>query len=309
MSQLTRWLPDAVSRRARFWREFLQHRTAKVHPRPVLIGGSQKSGTTAIGALLAKATGLRYSNDPFWRSLQYDSQGYQLSEILEQRLTLGTFVERHPAYFAAGIVKDPDFAFLYPQLRSLFPDSQYVFIVRDPRQNIRSILNRLRIPGNLDRLGPEAHRMVADKPGWRGVLSGAELGITGGNYISRLAQRWNLGVQGYLDQRPRIHLFRYEDFMADKAGSIRELATALGLTVARDIGADLDRQYQPAGNRSVALDTFFGERNLATIESICASGMAMFGYARNAPAAAPEVAASLLAPADRPSLPRQDRKL
>jgi hypothetical protein len=283
MNQFTRWLPDVVSRRALFWREFVQHRTAKVHPRPVLIGGSQKSGTTAIGALLAKATGVRYSYDPFWRALQYDSQAYQLVEILENRLTLETFIDRHPAYFAAEIVKCPDFAFLYPRLRSRFPDAQYVFIVRDPRQNIRSILNRLRIPGNLERLGPEAHRMVADKPGWRGVLSGAGLGITEGNYVSRLAQRWNLGVQGYLDQRPRIHLVRYEDFMADKTGSIRELATALGLAVVSDIGADLDRQYQPAGNRSVALDTFFGEKNLETIESICAPGMAMFGYARNDP--------------------------
>jgi hypothetical protein len=208
-------------------------------------------------------------------------------------VTLEDFGRRHRAYFAPEIIKDPNFAFSYPELRRRFPDAPRVFIVRDPRQNIRSILNRLGLPGHLDELGDEHNELLARKDGWHAIVEGRGLAITEGNYISRLAQRWSAGVRCYSQQRASVEMVRYEDFLADKPGCIADLAGRVGLPIVADIRKDQDRQYQPRGNRSVSLDAFFGEKNLDLIESICAPEMALVGYTRQQPfassAAAPVI--------------------
>src|SRR5690349_5108287 len=209
MHRLLKELPHPLRRAKRFGRaclRFCQHRTATVFPHPVIIGGSPKSGTTAIAALLAKAVGARYSNDPFWHVMRHDAKGFLLPDILDGRLTVREFVDRYGAYFQAEIVKDPDFVFLYQPLKERFPQSKQVFIVRDPRDNIRSILNRLHIPGDLQELDPRDGYIPAGSLGWQAILEGRGLGISQGNYVARLSQRWSLGVRRYLQARSSIHL-------------------------------------------------------------------------------------------------------
>jgi hypothetical protein len=285
MRDFTKELPQPLRRARRFGRiciRFCQHRAARVYPQPVIIGGSPKSGTTVIAALLAKAVGAEFSNDPFWHVVHHDAKEFLLPDILEGRLTVDEFVHRFGAYFQAGIIKDPDFAFLYPQLKQRFPQSPQVFIVRDPRDNIRSILNRLRIPGDLPELEPEDAFIPPSQKGWRAIVDGRGLGISRGNYISRLAQRWSLGAHVYLNAKLPIHLVRYEDFMADKVGVIEQLADELGLRVVNDISGEVDRQFQPRGNRNTVLEKFFGPENLRIIETTCAKAMSALGYAGRA---------------------------
>jgi hypothetical protein len=283
LRQLLKELPHPLTHARRFGRRcirYCQHRTARVFPRPVIVGGSPKSGTTAIAALLARAVGARFSNDPFWHVVHHDANGFLLPDILEGRLSVGEFVDRYGAYFQAEIVKDPDFAFLYRQLRERFPHSRQVFIVRDPRDNIRSILNRLGIPGDLEELDPRDGHIPAGKQGWQAIFEGRGLGISRGNYVARLAQRWNLGVRHYLDARDSIRLVRYEDFVADKVGTIEQLAEDLDMPVTVDISGDVDRQFQSRGHRGVVLASFFGADNLRAIETLCAEGMAALGYGK-----------------------------
>ncbi|UGB38524.1 sulfotransferase [Frateuria soli] len=275
--RLNDWIPEPLRRGGRSVRQFYRHRSAKPCPRPVLIGGNQKSGTTAIAALLAKATGLRFSNDPFWSIACLDANASVVADLLARRQHIGHIVRRYPAYFSAEIIKDPNFSYVYPQLSECFPRSPQVFIVRDPRQNIRSILDRLGIDGQLDTLGTDQRRALA--AGWRAFLDGEGLDIDQGNHVERLAQRWNIVVDRFLERSDAIRLVRYEDFLADKAGCIGELAGHLGLAVRHDIRAEQDRQFQPRGNRAITPEAFFSGRNLAAIESICAGGMARFGYA------------------------------
>jgi hypothetical protein len=285
MNQPSVWIPQLLRRSGRRVRQFCRHTSARVHPRPVLVGGNQKSGTTVIGALLAKATGLSFSNDPLCRVAQLDGHASVVADLFARRQSIEEIVRRYPAYFSAPVIKDPNFSFLYPELERRYPDSPRVFIVRDPRQNIRSILNRLHIDGRLRELGPQQWRALDATPGWRAILAGEGLGLDQGNYLARLAQRWNLAVERYWERRLSILPVRYEDFLADKRGCIASLAEALGLAVVADIHDDQDRQFQPRGDRSVSMEAFFGEENLAAIESICAAGMARFGYrADSAPA-------------------------
>ncbi|HET6806882.1 MAG TPA: sulfotransferase [Frateuria sp.] len=252
-----------------------------MHPCPVFIGGSPKSGTSVIGALLARATGQAFSKDPFWSVLRDDRGGFLLPDVLEGKLALEDFVGRYRAYFAAGVVKDPDFVFLLAQLQRMFPASAQVFVVRDPRENIRSILSRLRIRGDLEDLGPDERRMLGAEEGWRAVLAGRGLCLDGANYVARLAQRWVQGVESYLAARDTIHLVRYEDFASDRAGSIASLADALGMRLTTDIGDRLEWRHRPHARGGVPTDDFFGQRNLATIDGICAPHLSRFGYGQS----------------------------
>lgn len=277
---------EPVRRFALGCRQRYRHHMRKVATRPVLVGGNQKSGTTAIAALLARATGSTFSNDPFWAITRYGKQAPVFPDVLAGRQELGAVVERYREYFSADVIKDPNFSFLQGQLRQRFPDAPQVFIVRDPRQNIRSILNRLRLDGHPTAFGPEQEAALARMPGWRAILAGTDLGVVGSDHIERLARRWNRAVESYLAHTDVTCLVRYEDFVADKAGQIGALAERLGMSVTTDIRPEQDRAYQPRGNRSVSPEEFFGERNLTRIEAICGPYMVRFGYAPRAVAPA-----------------------
>jgi len=186
-------------------------------------------------------------------------------------------VRAYKPLFAADIIKEPALTLYLPSLLEIWPRGQWVFLIRDPRDNIRSILNRLQLPGNLTDLGSSQwDDLPTDQ--WRLIFDGRLLGTRGANYIETLANRWNLTVKIYREHRERIHLLRYEDFLADKAGTIQRLAGQLGLAVRHDIRASVDIQFQPKGDRSVSWGDFFGADNLGRIERICADGMKELGY-------------------------------
>jgi hypothetical protein len=191
-------------------------------------------------------------------------------------LSFPDFVRANKLDFSRDIVKEPSLTFLYEPLRSRFPDARFVMIVRDPRANIRSILNRLSLPGDMEDV--RAPDLDGVSPEWQKVLDSRWLGVEGATYIDQLAGRWCLAADAYLQHRGEMLLIRYEDFEADKPGTIAQLAKTLGLPARHDVGAQADRQFQPRGNRSVSWREFFGARNLDRIERICGEQMEMLGY-------------------------------
>lgn len=243
--------------------------------RPVLVGGSPKSGTTAIAMLLGVATETEVASDPFHR---LDQRGIDFRDRLyDGRLPIAGLIDGHPDVFAAEIIKDPNFAFFIGPLLERFPRSHFVFIVRDPRANIRSILNRLSVPGDASQDAVDAR--LHDVPeGWRRVLTGRTPDVAGTDFIERMAHRWNAAVDVYRSWADRARLVVYEEFNRDKEGTIVSLAADVGLEVKRRLGAAADRQFQPKGDRSVDWVEFFGERNLAAIEGICRDRMRPLGY-------------------------------
>lgn len=249
-------------------RQYLRDVFATVAAEPVIVLGNQKSGTSAIAHLLADAGGLSKTIDipALWPPAG--------AEILRGHARFADVVRRHKSSFAAGVIKEPWMTFFAEQVIERFPRAAYVFVVRDPRDNIRSFLNRRSIPGNRDRL-PDGSLPAQ----WRQVAFDPELwGGEGENYIGVLAHRWNKAARAYLDHRDRMVLAKYEEFEADKVGFIRQLAEAVGVTPSHDISARVDTPYQRPGNRDVTWDDFFGEANRRRIEAICAPGMTSFGY-------------------------------
>jgi hypothetical protein len=257
----------------------LQHRVmnrlVRVHERPIFVLGNQKSGTTAIAALLARAVGLEATLD-----LQREIRRPTYPLVARGEMSFERFVAANRWGFSRPIVKEPNLTLFYDELRRRFPQAQFAFVLRDPRDNLRSILNTLGIRGDLARLADEpiAPDHPRNTPGWRLVLDGRGLGIPGDHYIEQLAERWCRCADVYLEHSQVLALCRYEDFMADKLACLRTLAGALGLAVVNDVSDQLDTPFQPPGDRGVSWRGFFGRENLARIERVCGDRMAKLGY-------------------------------
>lgn len=240
---------------------------------PVFVLGHQKSGTTAIAALLAQRLGRRYSNDMISRRRWRDA-----AEILAGRVPVTTLMARAPSEFAAGVIKDPDFTFIAAALAEAFPAAHFVGVVRDPRTTLRSIYERLDLPGDRARLDLDAAPVLAARPNWRLLFEPEPLGLGDGHELARLAARWVLAVERMEALGPRCTLVRYEDFLADKVGVLDGLATATGLDARGDVSAVLDRPFQRPGRHRGTPAEFFGAANLARIEDVCGPVMARYGY-------------------------------
>jgi hypothetical protein len=246
---------------------------AKANEAPIIVLGHQKSGTSAVAGLLAELTGrsvaIDFVNEDRWPIYQRVTTG----EVSFER-----FVRRNRLDFSRDIVKEPNLTFLYPQLRERFPDARFLMVVRDPRTNAKSVLNRLDLPGDVSDLSQE--RLAALRRGWSLVFDPGWLRLTPGTYVELLSRRWNLCADVFLENQPSFHLVRYEDFLADKLGTLERLASQLELSCPGDIRSRLDEPFQPAGDRRVPVGMFFGAENLARIEDICEARMRRLGYSQ-----------------------------
>ncbi|MCB9079914.1 MAG: sulfotransferase [Anaerolineaceae bacterium] len=275
-SSLTNFLEDPtrswVTKRYQL-RELWRRKTAKLNPQPILIFGNQKSGTSAITALLAEATGLTYTIDILCRY-----PGLEES-LLYDRTNFEEMIARARYYFSKNIIKDPSFTFFYPDLCYRFPQAQRVFVLRDPRHNIRSILNRLQLPGHLEDLSDNHWHIISTRfPAWYPVLDGRAAGHKGSTYIETLARRCRHIFQIYLTNQNEVVPIYYEAFNRHKVHSINRLAEQLGLPIVNSIEPKKDIQFQPKGDTSVTLESFFGPTNLKLIKDTCRPEMIRLGY-------------------------------
>lgn len=237
----------------------------------ILVLGNPKTGTTAIAALLAAYGDLSVTLD-FWPRLRRPAT---LAAVHEERMSFERFVQRFAAEFARDVVKDPHLTFLYPELGRRFPRARYVMVMRDPRDTIRSILNRVGVPGDRPDIGPDEYHGM--RPLWEATIRSPWLDVGDGNYVERLAGRWSRAARIYLDHADAMTLIRFEEFIADKMGAITDLADRLGVEQAGRIEHKLDTRYQPPGDRSVGWREFFGP-NLDRLERRCAAEAGALGY-------------------------------
>lgn len=244
----------------------------RINKKAIFIVGNQKTGSTAIACLLAKATQSSFAHD-FLYFLKPSGQ----KMLFEQGIPFRKIVSRNKYFFSKQIIKELDLIFCIDQVFEVFPEGRFVFILRDPRDNIRSILNRLHLPGNQQQLSPEQWKNLPH-PAWRDNLEGSLYGIHGNSYIETLANRWCYIIDQFERFRSRLHLLRYEDFIQDKVSCIEQLAEQVGLIPQTRINEYVDVQYQPRGDRTVSWEDFFGKQNLLLIEQTCLHKMNSYQY-------------------------------
>ena len=251
----------------RLIRERLLALTTSANPHPLFVFGNQKSGTTAIAALLAVATG---------KSVTLDFAGAEhpyATALLRGNTPIAEFVRRNSWALSSQVIKEPTLTFVAPQLMDYFGIDKAVFIVRDPFVNIRSILVRQKLRGDLGTL-PERVRL---NPTWRKILSGEDLGLSKAHYVEILAWRWLRAVEILRANQERFLLVRYEEFLKDKKSKIAEIAREFDLEVVDDITPLLEVEYQRRDKVSEAPRLFFGA-NYERIEKICGSAAKSLGY-------------------------------
>jgi len=273
MSKLKKVIPTPIKRWVKIaWDEF-QTSMVEINSSPIFVLGNQRSGTSAIAVLLAELTGLSVSKD---LTREYRANNPTYARVRRGELSFSDFIRKNKLDFSRDIIKEPHLTIFFQELIQHFPKSKFVFVLRDPRDNIRSILNRLKIPGNLPHLKRE--HQVEINPAWELVVNGRWLGLRGKNYIEMLAERWNLMIDIYFENTSQMIPVRYEQFLKDKPGEIARLARKLDLAQLSDISDKVDIQFQVAGDKNVKWQDFFGHANLARIEHICNERMKSLHY-------------------------------
>ncbi len=244
--------------------------TTKANPHAVIILCHPKSGSNAIAHLLAELCGLSKTLDI--PELWYPN----IANFMQGKIDFSSFVKIHPKPFSRDLIKEPSLSLIFDQVKTVFPAAKYVFINRDPRDNIRSILNRVGVPGNLQHFAAEEWKLPT---GWKEIFNPAILQIKYTHYIDILASQWNLITNVVVEHPNEMTMIRYEDFVADKAEAITTLAGQLELSTKNDISDKLDILYHPRGkDRDLPWELFFGTENLMRIEEICGSKMKKFEY-------------------------------
>ncbi|MCK5211322.1 sulfotransferase, partial [Candidatus Parcubacteria bacterium] len=274
---LNKWsksIPSAIKRAlTRLWLAQIYFRPRLgACKKPIFILGNQKSGTTVIASLLARATG---------RSLAIDLRQEILSPSFEKlkskQLSMDEFINKNILDFSKEIIKVPELSFFYNELSEHCREAKYIFIVRDPRDNISSLLNRLNTPGHLEVL--EASQIKKLPLAWQLVFRVDWLGEENSeSYIKNLSTRWLIAANNYLQNKDKIVLVKFEDFLSDKADTIERLAAKCGLSKVNDISGLVDKQFQPHGDRKTSWLDFYGKANLGIIEETCGQAMKELGY-------------------------------
>ena len=256
MSGRTGVLRRSLYELQRWWDEERLARRIVLDRTPSFILGMQKSGTSAVAGLVALRTGVPVAID-----LAREWRRSTIVRAAASDRAFDRFVRRNAADFARPIVKEPHLTFVHERLLNRWPDARVAIVVRDPVMTIRSILDRLELPGDVDELS--ADQLASVPQAWRCVLDNRWLGIEAPHFIDQLALRWRRAASLAISMGDRWPMIRYEAFEEDKIGVVDELATFLGHEPVASIGTFLDRPFQPRGARRPPSEVF--GRNLQRI--------------------------------------------
>ncbi len=234
---------------------------------PIIVFGHQKSGTTAIAKLLGKSTDKTVCIDPFYLTKE---KQYQLPIIYKDKKGLKDYIKKNAYLYSQDIIKDPEFVFFYDELKQIYPQSKFVFIIRNPFDNIKSILDRLKIIGDIEHFDEKLYSEVTDTWDWKMIINGELTNIKSENIIETLSLRWLYCANLYLKHKNEFLLVKYEDFKKEKQEVINKIAEDLGIDKKQDISLFVNNQYQRrGGNTNVSAEFFFSKKNYEIIEQIC----------------------------------------
>jgi hypothetical protein len=217
----------------------------QINPSPIFILGMPKSGTTAIADLIGKAINksVMLDSDLFWYP-------YNI-KLLNKEIEISDIFKRNPKLLKYKILKEPNFTLNFEGLKKEFPKAKFVFILREMEDNLRSIMDRINVKGNLDEINldsiPKAWRILFEN-----MNSDRE------HYIDQLVDMWNKYNSIYLKNSSDFILCKYEDFKKNKIEEIQRIANELGYKRINDISNFLNIQHQKKGNSDICIKEFYG---------------------------------------------------
>ncbi|SHJ16358.1 Sulfotransferase family protein [Mesonia phycicola] len=234
----------------------------KPNKKAMWVFGMQKTGTTAIASLLATRSGKSCTLDTkyLW--------GDYYKDIINKKLCFNNHINKFSYPFSKDIIKEPSASLMINQIEKVFKLKKYIFITRHPLDTIRSILNRLNIPGNKKSINIESIH-----PDWQIHFSSGE------SYVRDLAI---LYVKVYSQENyifsDNCVLVKYEDFVEDKLTFIDGLLDEFDFEKKNDITNILDKNFQPKGQVVKDYVSYFGEENYNEIKAITEQVAQKFNY-------------------------------
>lgn len=220
------------------------------YDRPVIIVAAPRSGSTALFETLAVTPQLTNpGGEAHWlvegfQMFRPGAPGIDSNRLTADRLTseialamksrlaeklVGPDGERSNAATVRLLEKTPKNALRIPFFNALFPDARFVFLWREPEENVSSILDAWRAGGWVT---------YPQLPGWDGpwsmLLPPGWQALKGRPVPEVAAFQWattNRIIMDDLEQIPagRRHVVRYSDFVADPAAVIRGVCAFAGL--------------------------------------------------------------------------------
>ena len=228
--------------------------------RPIFIISTPRSGSSLLFETLAQAPDLftigRESHQlieglaPFtpaargWESNRLTAADAQNSAASDLAQAFYGHLKDRDGRPAAGRVrmleKTPKNALRVPFLDAIWPDGLFVYLYRDPRQTLSSMMEAWRAGG---------FRTYARLPGWQGppwsmVLVPGWERLNGLPLPNIVAEQWKRTTEALLDDlerlpRGRLRTAVYSEFVADPQRSIQVLAASLDLGWDRTLGQNL----------------------------------------------------------------------
>ncbi len=234
----------------------------KPNPDAILLFGLNKSGTSVTINLIAQRANITFFDDFTYNLGDWDNVVYGREDFIK-------YLNKHGYTFSKDLLRFPmnqqaiDFAFSYFYMR------KYIITVRNPIDNIKSILAKLKLPGNLEALDVSKLNL---HPSWIGMLNRKS------HYIDSLIHCWKetYSLKEVIDS-PNAVIFNYEDFKSDKERYITQKVYELGLEPKMSIKEFINVQYQPKGTGTSNLE-FFGHKNLNKIITQTETLARNFGY-------------------------------
>ena len=220
------------------------------YDRPVIIVAAPRSGSTALFETLAVTPQLTNpGGEAHWlvegfQMFRPGAPGIDSNRLTADRLTpeialamksrlaeklVGPDGERVDAATVRLLEKTPKNALRIPFFNALFPDARFVFLWREPEENVSSILDAWRAGGWVT---------YPQLPGWDGpwsmLLPPGWQALKGRPVPEVAAFQWattNRIIMDDLEQIPaeRRHVVRYSDFVADPAAVVRGVCAFAGL--------------------------------------------------------------------------------
>lgn len=196
---------------------------------PVFIIGAPRSGTSLLYAILRMSSVLKHwpgESHEIWEADYHPAvRGWESNELGASDVTPEAAARIRRSFFlVAGskhrlIDKTPRNALRVPFVNALFPDARFIYIKRDGKENINSLINAWRTPRYRTYELPEPHAIpgVDPKwwkfvlyPGWRDDRTGPLEVVT--------AKQWTNSNEHAMDafaaiEPARVLELRYEDLV------------------------------------------------------------------------------------------------
>lgn len=214
--------------------------------RPVFIIGAPRSGTSLLYAILRQSSALEHwpgESHEVWEADYHPAlRNWESNALQASDLDPAAAARIKRAFFLVTgrkhrlIDKTPRNALRVPFVNALFPDARFIYLKRDGRENVNSLINAWRSPRYRTYELPEPHAISGVDPrwwkfvlypGWRDDREGPLEVVAAHQWIA--SNDHALRAFSEVD-RARWTELAYEDLVADPVSEVGRVVEFLGLS-------------------------------------------------------------------------------